>query len=57
MSQLSKLNKYAVNKLKALAVEIEKKQDMDLTDHEIHLLSLRKDIYKTLLDESNKLDF
>lgn len=51
------LNKYAVNKLKALAVEIQKKQDEDLTDHEIHLLSLRKDIYKTLLDESNKLDF
>lgn len=52
-----KLNKYAINKLKALAVEVEKKQDMDLTDHEIHLLSLRKDIYQSLLDESNKLDF
>lgn len=51
------LNKYAVNKLRALAVEIEKKQDEDLTEYEIHLLSLRKDIYQSLLDESNKLDF
>lgn len=52
-----KLNKYAINKLKALAVEVEKKQDMDLTEYEIHLLNLRKDIYQSLLDESNKLDF
>lgn len=54
---MSNLNKYAINKLKALAVEIQKKQKTDLKKDEIHLLNLRKEIYQSLLDESNKLDF
>lgn len=52
------LNNYAVNKLKQLAVEIEKKQiSENLTDGEIYLLRLRSEIYTTLLNESNLPEF
>lgn len=54
-TQKQKLNKYAVNKLKQLATEITKKSNQTL--EEIHLLNFRKEIYTTLLEESNKPEF
>lgn len=52
------LNKYAINKLKQLAVEIAKKQDnAQVFEDELHYLRLRAEIYTALLEESNKPEF